>query len=372
MKARRQEAFTLIELMVSLVVAGILMAALVGLSGTVQRSFGRSKDIIELQGNLRIAMHGLVEDIGRAAYMYSPDPDRNVDSRTQGFLPADAGASVGFDLGNGMFTLRGNYVSSRDYLWNLDDSNIYCRNGMRYDANCCDPFGLGVEPFQIPFGDGPGFDQVFCPGELVRVDIGNGQFSYHIVNSATKPTVTLAPAPVRTDQVQGEFRWISPVTTVQYQMINDPLYARPYTGAVPAVDRWVLQRISTDCRGVQTADVADFLLPPAAAAPGFVIAPYNITAIAGPVTQICLPDFDFAVDAVPTPITAATPIQPASLRAIAVILRGRTEMEDPALTVAHPDHSVDLDGNPANGMAHVRAERTMIQLRNLGITYCVN
>lgn len=370
---KRREGFTLIELMVSLVVAGVLMATLVGISGTVQRSFGRSKDIIELQANLRIAMHGLVEDISRAAFMYSPNPAQGVDRRTVGIPPAQAQQAVDFDITNDIFTLRGNYVSSRDYKWSLDEWDIRCRNEMKFDALCCDAFGTGPDCFDFPFGDGPGFEDVFCTGEVVRLDVGNGQFSYHTINAASAAgmTLNLSPAPVRTDKVQGSFRWISPMTTVQYQMTNDPAFTPPYATPTMDAQRWSLVRVSDDCRGTQAAEVADFLLPPTSAAPGFTIEPYNITVAGGVVPQVCMTEFDFTVDADPTPIAAGTPIDPAALRAVAVILRGRVETEDPALTVLHHDHSVDLDGNPANGLAHVRVERTMIQLRNMGLTYCV-
>jgi prepilin-type N-terminal cleavage/methylation domain-containing protein len=370
---KRREAFTLIELMVSLVVAGVLMATLVGISGTVQRSFGRSKDIIELQANLRIAMHGLVEDLSRAAYMYSPNPAQGVDRRTLGIPPPQAQQAVDYDVNTDILTLRGNYVSSRDYLWNLDDKDIRCRNEMKFDGRCCDAFGTGPDCFDFPFADGPGFKDVFCTGEVVRLDVGNGSFSYHTINTATEAgtTITLNPVPVRADQVQGTNRWISPMTTVQYQMTNDPAYVSPYTGGVLEAQRWSLVRTSDDCRGTTAAEVADFLLPPTSAAPGFIIEPYNITTVGGVVPEVCMSEFGFTVDPDPTPIAAGTPIDPVALRAAAVILRGRVETEDPALTVAHPDHSVDLDGNPANGMAHVRVERTMIQLRNTGLTYCV-
>lgn len=372
MKARRREAFTLIELMVSLVVAGVLMAALVGISGTVQRSFGRSKDIIELQANLRLAMHGLVEDISRAAYMYSPNPDPIRDNRTRGILPTDATEAVEFNLASSMLTLRGNYVSSRDYRYNMTSGNILCRNNLEFDCTTrCELDGVR-DPFDAPFADGPDFGAVFCTGEMVRLEVGDGSFAYHTVNSVAGNSLTLAPTPVRADQVRGEDRWISPVTTVEYQMINDPLYDRPYTGAALELDRWMLHRITTDCQGSVTCEVVDFLLPPASATPGFMVEPYYIsTGGAVAINQVCMPDFGFTVDAASTPVTAGTPIDPLRLRAFAVILRGRTEMEDPALTVAHPDHSVDLDEDPANGMAHVRVERTMVQMPNMGINFCV-
>jgi hypothetical protein len=359
--------------MVSLLVAGVLMATLVGISGTVQRSFGRSKDLIELQANLRLAMYGLVEDISRAAYMYSPNPLQSKDSRTVGILPAQAEQALDFDLSENMLILRGNYISSRDYKLGLEQNEILCRNGMRYDSYCCELYGGQPDRYKFPFGDGPRFGEVFCPGELVRVEEPDGHYSYRLVNNTNPPglNVTLTPPPVRTTQTQGESLWISPVTTVGYRMVNDPMYVKPYTGGVLEADRWMLQRISDDCRGVIPAEVADFLLPPVSATPGFVIEPYNIDSISGMAAQVCTGEFPFTVDKVPTPIDAANPIEATRLRALAVVLRGRTEMEDPALLVVNPDHSVDLDGNPANGMAHVRVERTMIQLRNMGITYCV-
>lgn len=373
MKLRRREAFTLIELMVSLVVAGILMAALVGISGTVQRSFGRSKDIIELQANLRMAMHGLVEDISRAAFMYSPDPRNASDSRTRGIPPAEADIAVDLDPVNSVFTLRGNYVSSRDYLYNLEQKTIGCRSGQGYDCTTkCKLGGSGTD-FDEPFDDGPAFGEVFCAQELVRMEIGDGRFQYFTIAGASgiDLSLSLSPKPVRSTQVRGEARWISPVTTVEYRMINDPTYPKPYLGAAPELDYWILQRISKDCRGNIIAEVADFLLPPTAATPGFYIEPYYVTPTSVAVNNVCMGEYDFTVDSIPTPVAAGAPIDPLRLRALAIILRGRTEMEDPGLTVAHFDHSVDLDGNPANGMAHVRVERTMVQMPNMGINLCV-
>jgi len=66
-KLKYTRGFTLIELMVALVVAGLLMGVLVGLSGAVQKSLGFSKEITELQANLRFAVKTVVDDISRVA-----------------------------------------------------------------------------------------------------------------------------------------------------------------------------------------------------------------------------------------------------------------------------------------------------------------
>lgn len=85
MKLSKPAGFTLIELLVALVVSGLLMASLVGISGAVQKSFSRSKDVAELQSNLRFAMKLLVQDFGRVGFMYSPNPSH----QAVGIIPGD-------------------------------------------------------------------------------------------------------------------------------------------------------------------------------------------------------------------------------------------------------------------------------------------
>lgn len=379
MKARNKRGFTLIELMVALVVAGVLMATLVGISGSVQRSFGRSKDIIELQANLRFAMHSLVDDFSRAAYMYSPNPDNQTlppkDKRTEGLLPPEATSAIDYNNTNDTFTLLGNYVSSRDYRWNLDDSVIRSRNGL-----LAGPPGSGAELLS-GFGDPNDmaferdFKDVFCPGVLVRLDRGNG-YSYHTVATSAPGSygITLNPNPDRGGKVLGSERWINPITPVQYQMVQDPIYQSPYTGAVLEAQRWVLNRISRECRnGVATdvvTEVVDFLMPPTSASPGFFVSPYYDESPSDQADKICGKVYEPDVSQ-PTRAISAQPIDPVRLRAVVIILRGRAETEDPGLTVYHPDHSVDLDGNPLNGMAPVRTQRTVVKMRNIGNSYCL-
>ena len=124
MKMRRHDGFTLIELMVALVVAGMLVAVLAGLSATVQRSFGRSKDIIELQANLRFAMKILVDDLTRAAYMYSPDAandgcHRHGNPPDTSWSATASWKAIEYDAASRTLTLRGNYASSTDYRMRL-------------------------------------------------------------------------------------------------------------------------------------------------------------------------------------------------------------------------------------------------------------
>jgi prepilin-type N-terminal cleavage/methylation domain-containing protein len=381
-KAWNKRGFTLIELMVALVVAGVLMATLVGISGSVQRSFGRSKDIIELQANLRFAMHSLVDDFSRAAYMYSPNPDNQTlppkDRRTVGLLPlpAEEMAAVAFDNATDKFTLLGNYVSSRDYRWNLDDSVIRSRNGL-----LAGPPGSGAELLS-GFGDANDmaferdFNDVFCPGVLVRLDRGDS-YSYHTVATAAAGNygITLNPNPDRGGKVLGSERWINPITPVGYQMVQDPIYQSPYTGGVLEAQRWVLNRTSRECRnGVATdvvTEVVDFLMPPTSASPGFVISPYYDESVSGEADKICGKAYMPDVSVPPRAISGVNPIDPVRIRAVVIVLRGRGEMEDPGLTVYHPDHSVDLDGNLLNGLAPVRTQRTVVKMRNIGHSFCV-
>jgi prepilin-type N-terminal cleavage/methylation domain-containing protein len=370
---RRRDAFTLIELMVSLVVAGLLMSALVALSGTVQRSFGRSKDIIELQANLRFAMNRMVDDVTRAAYMHSPNPQHAVDGRTLGVIPPSADVAIEYDGPNTPLTLRGNYASSRDYLLDLDDGKIVCRNQAPYNltTKMCETSLGSYDPYHEPFSDGPGFTDVFCPSELIRLDDGEGHYYYHEVGVATPGdySLTLQNPSVNRAQLPGRYQWISPITEVIYRLDHDNTYTSPY-GAGDPKDRWILVRQSNDCRGAVSAEIAEFLLPPTAAVPGLEIQQYEDTGI-GASVGICKVPYNPSIEDNFKDVTAADPVDPLRVRALVITLRGRTEMEDPAMTVVHPEHSIDLDGVPDNGLATVRVERTVVELRNFAITLCL-
>jgi hypothetical protein len=70
----------------------------------------------------------------------------------------------------------------------------------------------------------------------------------------------------------------------------------------------------------------------------------------------------------------ASPVPLERIRAIIITLRGRLASEDPKFTIqgytsAPPflDFGVDLDGEPTNGLARVRVERTVIPLRNVAL-----
>ena len=160
----KQAGFTLIELMVALVVSGILMASLVSLSGSVQRSFGQTQDTLDLQSRLRYAMKRMVDDITRAGYMASPRAKREVDCRAD-ITSLDLGSALQFQSapqGGFELSMRANYLSSQRLRFLVDPVNrtrgeLRCNNGWKYtSASRC---GVGNERaasnpnvFYMPFG----------------------------------------------------------------------------------------------------------------------------------------------------------------------------------------------------------------------------
>ena len=126
-----RRGFTLMEMMIALVVGAMLMTSLVGISASVQRTFGGSAEGTELEANLRFAMKTLVQDISRSAFMYSPDLSNDLchlsGQPITGNPPAMAFTQDATEV---ELTLRGNFASSRDYLLNLSVSpfKVVCRN----------------------------------------------------------------------------------------------------------------------------------------------------------------------------------------------------------------------------------------------------
>lgn len=384
MRKRSSRGFTIIELMVSMVVAGLLMAALVALSGSVRRSFGRSKDISTVQSNLRFAVNMLAEDFSRAAYMYSVDAVGDAHTYFEPSFTSFGTRAIQYDAGPPLsFTLLGNFVSSRDYRFEIMSSStgcILCRNGRRWDSVMGCGVGGGEDlEFLRPFADGPAFDQTFCPGEWIRLDVGNGFYAYYQVGGTTTGAgcdfqltglADYTGAGIDRNRVKGGTDvhpiWINPITAVQYRLVNQ--------GPVPPVnaDRWALLREQIGCTTLQPVEVAEFLLPADDPdAPGLEVEVFVDSAAMSGIGQ-WQPEIDMTapIDLIP----GGAAVDWTRARAIRITLRGRTATEDPHFTLdaAMPaatakNFGFDLDGTPSNGLAHVRTEHTVIELRNMSL-----
>jgi hypothetical protein len=375
-------------MMVALVAGGLLMASMVALSSTVQRTFGYSKDIAELQGNLRFAMKILTDDIGRAALMGSANPGN--DCRLAD--PVAGMPAVAFD--GQTLDLRGNYVSARDYRWKPFEERIFCRNDVDpldtdlndgieasvrtgldgAEAAALDPACGNYERYLKPYADGPDHLDAFCPNQMVRLEYTSGRYIYRPVTSVGAGFGLSLGVNLNRNVVMGESRWINPVTLVRYRFLEDPVYLPLVATPTPAARRWVLQRQAEVCNtGVlvfdQPVDVADFLLPFDPAGTSGL----ELEAIHDANAAMCAPQLMAANLSAPTRVVAAGSIDPVQLRAFRVTLRGRTVTEDPRFVLPGlsvdadlwMNYGVDLDHSVDNGAAYVRTERTLINLRNL-------
>jgi len=385
-KPRSAYGFTLIELMVSLVVAGMLMGVLVGLSGSVQRSFGYSKEITELQSNMRFAMKIIADDLTRISFMTDPDPNSSTNAPLRALdrcppPPANI-AALDYVPGTGETTMRGNYISSRDYLLQMNaPMTVLCRNGRLYDKNAPDGQKCGVtqyEPNDEPFYDGPGkIEDTFCPGQTVRMEVtlGNREFCYYTIQAVDSSNNVLQFAEiVNRDMNAGAALWINPTTRVNYQVVQAP-YTVKYPTGTDARFRWVLQRDFEGCNQGQLTlgqpmEVAEFLLP-------YAMGGYLLEQIIDEAPMANLGGLEWQPDIgddLGDIQELQTPVPLERLRALVVTLRGRLEYEDPKFTIQgytdalpYLNFGVDLDGEPTNGLARVRVERTVVNLRNLAL-----
>jgi len=381
---KRERGFTIIELMVAMVVGALLLSALVSLSGSIQKSFARAKDITELQSNLRFAMKVLKDDFSRVAYMSSPDPGAEECHQHELGTPPDGDTtSLEFDDGDNKWILRGNFISSRDYRICTSDYKVLCRNGL--DPVISDEGGTpGVQTSEVPgsnsqydpFADGPKFGGVFTTGTLLRFDTGDGRYTYHRITGANAGTYTLNLDPPLDRNIPGDDWWASPLTQIEYRYEEDDDYDPIIPHDDPENKRWVLKRVwmgydpDTGEMVERELEVAEFLLAP----PNGLT--FQIYEDAAAVINEAMGQP--VVDGVPDVVSDADDVNAVQARALVITIRARNEVEDPAFTLDNPaevganNHGVDLDGDPDNGLARVRMETTVVELRNLGLNPCIN
>ena len=391
----RAGGFTLIELMVALVVAGLLMASLVALSGSFRRSFGRTKDLTELQANLRFAMKTVAEDFSRAGFMASPDPSRDYQYPDYYNNPTDLPA-LSFDDTTGTFGIRGNFFNAGGFAFffsgGFSQALLGCGNFRGYSSAVgCQVTAMSEDDYLWPFGkvdpslqaqyDRDRFNHVFC----TTMDIPNREDLYYRIEdqqghyfirqlSATTDSpfsITLSNSVNPAGQWRGKRFWINPVSQVRYRMEWDKSYNSPYPDSTVS-RRWMLLRRQETCSGEAMREVAGFLLPPQSAfdPPGFEVQYYGDTSGPYDPNNPSQPSFDQA-----RRVEVSTDIDPLNVYALVLTLRGRTEAEDPDFKLGALDtdqvparnFAVDLDDPPnkENGLARVRVERTVVEMRSL-------
>lgn len=383
MTAGGRRGFTLIELMVALVVGGMLMATLVGMSAAIQKSAGWSRELSDIQANLRLAMKALSDDLVQAAFMSPADM-----TLEQCKYPGQFGGgptpppAIAWDNGTGKLSLAGNLVSSREFLVDLQgnpasQATVMCRNGMPFEPvlNCggdrdAMPFGFySANPAEQAAYNAQQFNRVFCNGQLFRINRGSGVYGFFNVQAPVAATFSfqLNPTLNRDHEAFGvatkgdRGKWVNPITSLEYQAVN--------TGARGVV----LRRTQTVCGVAETRDLVEFLLPVGGTQwDGFRVEVYPEP---NPPATYCGPRPASGIDPndpvqPPQPATAAN-MSPVRARAILVTLRGRTATEDPNFRIQGygandaQNFGFDLDGDTTNGLARVRTESTLIQLKNL-------
>ncbi len=275
----------------------------------------------------------------------------------------------------------GNFISSRDYLLDYNSNQILCRNGVDpLSSPDCSFAGIVTDPYYVPFSDGPQFLDVFYKGALVRVDVGDRNYWYTSVINDTKKTdlVVLLKDPVTRGPNPGQQFWISPVAIVRYTIAADPNYISLYTGVADYDQRWILTRTVANAFGDKNADIIDFLLPQTdPQTPGLSID--LIMDANGQLSgqQVLPPNIQLSQPCNLIPggnVACANPVQ---ARAAVITLRARTETEDSDFTIFNysvPGYQagnigIDLDVNPTNGLAHVRTERTVVEMKNLSQSF---
>lgn len=393
----RRAGFTLIELMVSLVVAGILMAGLVSLSGSVQRAFARNKDITDLQANLRFAMKLVSDDFSRVAYMTSPNPAW--DTRT--LQPKTSSPAIAYQPASNSVVLRGNYTSSSSTTIMISPTNlatftVVCRNHKPFDAVflCRDTTLMEPDPNILPFGLDPSatpnysdfnarmFEARFKPGFRIQIAAVDNPFENGLLEIATTTpakmefttTTQIDPTTNIHPDITGCFTTVL-VNQVTFRHTQDLAYTPLFPSGTNNRFRFVLERTISITGGTDVQEVADFLTAPASmgsAAPGFELAVYNDQAAQAASDDMLNrggyePDIEYKNL---VQVTTAAQLSERSARAVVITIRGRTEGEDPDFFITGNaadvgNFAVDLDGQPENGMAHVRVERSVVQLPNL-------
>ncbi|MEM6956283.1 MAG: type II secretion system protein [Myxococcota bacterium] len=230
-RARRREAFTLLELMVALVAGLIAISSIYTISRASAENFQNQQRISQTQMAVRMAMEQIRLDVQRAAFLGTPN---TAQERTCLALP-DGNNFGGVEVRDGLDTanlanpgpngveadrlrLVGNYATTSRYVIDFGVGNR-----MRVDAS--------TQGFRDSFGvvgtdyDADAFDDVFRQGRYLSVEDTDGdRFFLRITGTnAAQQIITFTPDLQNGSGncVSGSLRqsFVSPLMRIEYAVV---------------------------------------------------------------------------------------------------------------------------------------------------------
>ena len=368
-RARRQQGFTLVEMMVALVAGAIAISSIYYISASSSWHFQEQQRVAQTQQNLRMAMEHLRRDIARAGYLGTPNSAREQRCMTPATpitaveLVHGAGTSVLPNAAaNGVeadtLRLTGNYVTSDSYL-----VNTFSAGGNSADLQ------QTWQAFRRTFGaadagtySAEAFEDVFRTGRWLHITTTAGYHFFVEITAQDGATasVTFNPAvPIGTPCMPGlgTGATIAPLTRIEYVVLNANATASLASLARSSVAEGtvhpVLVRREIDVDSLTVVDNTERVVAE-------YVANFDVDFIVDTeVTTGAAPNLQLQGDAIAA-ATLAPAANPHRARAAIVSLSLRSPTEDPRFAAGY-----DLDGDTTNGTMRVRPMTTQILMPNI-------
>lgn len=237
MSRRRQQGFTLLELMVALTIGGLVVTAVFMLGGAGARQFQEQQRIGTTQRSVRMAMERLRRDIARAGYLSVPDtraPNVRVCPQPPSpvvqaiwFEDSDPAAAAALATVNGpanavsadRLVLTGNYATSDGYLVRSIDAT---GTQVMLQTNWLAFRNAFVRNNTI---DQARVEAAFAPGRLLHLETSNRNHFFvaisGVVVAGDSVTITVTPGfGVDNPCIRGLGRGsiVSPISQIRYSI----------------------------------------------------------------------------------------------------------------------------------------------------------
>lgn len=421
-RTRSEAGFTLIELMVAIFVGAIVIVGVFVIFANSQKIFHQEAKISQAQLSARVGMELLKNDLRRAGYMSSPNPDQGrdplvchnegiVDMRLHPVRHIDGipgqmldinGAPVpvpystrNTNISPDSVILVGNYTNAQTYLAQTIDTVAGTIKLQRLDTRPLPgsdtlPDG-GTDDDNEPASDEE-FQRLFPTTSFVRVVNRHGRMSFARItgtSSAADRTISVSAGALQrvSTAIQcgiegyGEGSEINVVNAIMYRVERDegPDARDPADSAQPLkkfdLVRWLLDQDMNPIPGTREV-VMEYVVD-------FQIwyrqdDPVGATGEQPHIDmqwQSDLPDDDVIVINIPAgtsppPLDGSVNSSPENLRSAIIKISVRTAAEDPEFPFLmrtssdQPLHRFELNPN-VQGAAHIRTLVTEVQLPNI-------